>query len=139
MRRSLTTGSVDRTDTYVRKQNNHDGSVATSRRRGLELDGKMYEGKDVWASSILWDRVMLSPNRSRISTNCPEVMRATSLGGIGSRDMERLSAWAGGTGGKKLPNAPGATGGSVGDTIEGNGWATLNTGSVEDTSWGGSG
>ena len=65
-------------------------------------------------------------------------MRATSPGGIGSRDMERLSAWAGGTGGKRLPNPPGATGGSVGDTIEGNGWATLNTGSVEDTSWGGS-
>ena len=49
--------------------------------------------------------------------------------------MDRLSAWAGGTGGKRLPNAAGATG----DTTGRNGWAKLNTGSVEDTSWGDSG
>ena len=127
---------MDSTDTYVRKQYSHDGSVVTSRRRDLDLDGRLYEGKDVWASSILWERVMLSPNRSRISTNCPAVMRATNLGGTGSKDMKRLSAWAGGTDGRGPPN--GVTGVREEGNPGGSCWARLNIGSVEDTT-GGSG
>ena len=60
-RQSLTIGSVDSTDIYVRKQYSHDGSVVTSHRRGLELDGRMYEEKDVWASCILCDKVITGP------------------------------------------------------------------------------
>ena len=93
VRRSRTTGSEVNTDTYARKQYIHEGRDVTYRRRGLDDAGRTYVGKDEWVSSILCVRDMLSPRRSRISTNCPAVMRDTNRAGTGSMAIDRLRAW----------------------------------------------
>ncbi len=51
-------------------------------------------------------------------------MRATSLGGNGSNDMERLRAWAG------------SARDGTGPLVEGCGWAKMNTGRVEGATGG---